>query len=162
MDESAYRKTRAALVTAPCAFEKALLVRCADCSRARRLALAEREAVACADEPTRAPCVAVLELLHRHCAFALHQIRLPEPMPHGMEMRVQCGGLKGLAALAPDGGADAPGAEFGAVAAPADVHALLAGLIAAHGDAENLPWSRVVQQVAAWTPRRRNRGGPRP
>jgi hypothetical protein len=145
MDETAYRQTRRAAIDHPCPFEQALLTRCAACALEQRRHIAEREAVACVDAEARAACTALLGLLRRNAAFALHRVRQEERLTHAQEMKVQCGGLAGLQQALT--GADTVD----------DVSALMRAARRSRGGLEDLPWSEIVQSVAAWQPRRRAR-----
>jgi len=94
-------------------------------------------------------CGAWLELLRPRAQFALQLTQVSGPLPHGKEMRVQCGGLKGLQAL------DAP-----EVADPqvSDVAGLLAAAAERFGTLEAVPFQDVVKFIAQFQLRRRGRG----
>ena len=143
MDETAFRQARQSAVEHPCPFEKALLSGCGACALAQRRHIAEREAVACRDGAAREACAALLGLLRRNVAFALHLAHPEEHLTHAQEMKVQCGGLAGLhrALARPD--------EIG------DVNALVQAASRAQDGPEDLPWPAIMQSVAAWRPRRR-------
>ena len=96
MEESAYRQVLSTSISRPCPFEKSILTRCVACSKAEKHALAEREAVSCSREAGHIQCVALHDVLRHRFAFALHRTHVDGPLPHAQEMRVQCGGLKGL------------------------------------------------------------------
>ena len=49
-NETAYKEARDSIISLKCPFERALLSRCVNCSAAKRLLLAEREAITCSDE----------------------------------------------------------------------------------------------------------------
>jgi hypothetical protein len=66
-----------------------------------------------------------------------------------MVMKIQCGGLDGLKALL-DADAVAP-----------DVRRLVRLAQERYGDLDALPFSEIVQGVAAWKARRRHGGEPR-
>jgi hypothetical protein len=83
--------------------------------------------------------------LRRNAAFALHRVRQEERLTHAQEMKVQCGGLAGLQQALT--GADTVD----------DVSALMRAARRSRGGLEDLPWSEIVQSVAAWQPRRRAR-----
>ncbi|PWB44122.1 MAG: hypothetical protein C3F19_02370 [Rhodocyclales bacterium] len=145
MDETAYRQARKAAVGHPCPFEKALLAGCGTCALAQRRNIAEREAVACVDGVAREACDVLLRLLRRNATFALH---LPHPenrLTHAQEMKVQCGGLEGLQRALT--GAQEVG----------DVNALVQAACRSRGSLEDLPYSVIVQSVAAYRTRRRTR-----
>lgn len=129
----------------PCVFERALLSQCAVCELARRDSVGERETVACSSPLARAACGTLYGLLREKSAFALGVKEARRVLPHAMVMKVQCGGLNGLKqALMPD--AHAP-----------DVHLLVREANGRLGSLDALPFSEIVQGVAAWQGRRRKR-----
>jgi hypothetical protein len=142
-NEDAYRQARRAYIAHACPFERALLSRCAGCSRARRLNLAEREAIACGDAAVREHCTAFHHGLHDNARFALH-IEPDAPWPFGKEIRAQCGGVLGLKAAL-----DAP-------PEPAlDIAALVLEAIERFGAETNFPYSVIMREVAHFEPRKR-------
>jgi hypothetical protein len=150
MEESEYREGYRALNERPCRFEKALLTRCADCAHARRLNLAEREAVACDSETGWVRCAEWLGLLRPRAQFALQLVAVNGPLPHAKEMRVQCGGLKGLqAVLDPAAGEDSRVTDIGA---------LLAFAAERFGNLDAVPFADVMKAVARFQLRSRGRG----
>ena len=145
MDEAAFRATRSAIGRQPCIFETALLARCADCALAARHALAERETLGCRSPVARANCATLLGLLRERSAFALKTGQRDVPLPHAMTMRLQGGGLAGLA--------QAVEAEH-----PHDVHALVAAAQARFGGLSDMPWPGIVAAIRDWKGRRRREG----
>lgn len=161
MDESAFRSARDAMTPQPCAFERAMLAGACACRLAARRNIAEREAVACSAPPARGECAALCELLRQKSAFALKLIQVQEPLPHALQMKVECGGLRGLQrVLAAEGAAGAQGQappsagaqEDGTVA---DVHDLVRACAEKFGGLAQLPYSVIVQSVVAHQSRRR-------
>lgn len=147
MDESAFRSAREAMTPRPCVFEKALLAGACACSLAARHNIAERETVACGAPAARAECAALCALLRRNSVFALKLTQPEGPLPHAQEMKLECGGLLGVQqALAP--AAQAP-------ATVGDVRGLVEAARQKFGDLQNLPYSAIVQSVAAYQIRRR-------
>ncbi len=110
---------------------------------------AERETVACAQPVARALCAQMAALLRDKSAFALGLTGTQHALPHAMVMKIQCGGLDGLKSLL-DAGAVAP-----------DVRRLVRLAQERYGDLGALPFSEIVQGVAAWQARRRHAGEPR-
>lgn len=96
MDEAAFRRTLSQAVTRPCPFERAILRSCAACQMAERIQIAERELLSCQHTDSHGRCGEFYERLRQSFAFALGKPKIAAPLPHGQEMRVQCGGLKGL------------------------------------------------------------------
>ena len=96
MDETAYRQILSANILNTCPFEKSILSSCAACSNAEKHNIAEREVVACNDKEALGRCIALRDLLRHNFNFALGKSHIDGPLPHAQEMRMQCGGLKGL------------------------------------------------------------------
>lgn len=149
IDEAAFRHARGEINRLPCVFERALLARHAVCELAVRHHVAEREMVACAQPVARAVCAEMVALLRDNSAFALGLTSARRILPHAMLMKIQCGGLDGLKHLL-DADAVAP-----------DVRRLMRLAKDGYGDFAELPFSRIVQGVAAWQGRRRQGGGAR-
>lgn len=143
-NEDAYRDARESAAAIKCPFERALLSRCSDCSLARRLLLAEREAISCTDGAASAKCGAFYAALREAARFAL-RVEVGEAWPFGKEIRAQCGGVLGLKAVLSDGGEST------------DIHGLLADGIARFGSVEQLPYSEIMRGVVRYEPRRRRR-----
>lgn len=144
MDEAAYRAARGAAVPSPCVFAKAILAGAAGCQAAVRHALAERESIGCTSPAGHADCATLTALLRERAAFVL-RLRTDAPLPHVAAMKLQCGGLAGLAT-----GVGMP---------PTDVRVLAAQALARNGSPAGLPWADIVAAVAQWQGRRRYRGG---
>ncbi len=145
MDEKEFKKTFRDVNESPCVFAKAILRHCASCSRSEKLYIGEREGVACKSPGAHQRCGEVLLQLHNKAMFALH---LPHPeqiLPHGKELKVQCGGLLGLQlALHP---ADAMLDKV------VDINALLEQAIKDHGTLDALPLGDVIKSITAFKPR---------
>ncbi len=146
VDEAAFRHTRDGVNRLPCVFERALLTRHAVCDLAVRHQIAERESISCAQSVAHAACSQMSELLRQKSSFALGLTATQRILPHAMVMKIQCGGLDGLKALL-DPAALAP-----------DVRRLVSLAAERYGDPGELPFSEIVQGVAASKARRRHAG----
>ena len=142
-NEDAYRDARKSINPAPCAFEKAVLARCVSCELAEKHLLAERETINCHEAEAQKTCAELRTALRTHAAFTLKITSLNAPVPHGKEIRAQCGGLKGLQ-NALTGSEDVP-----------DTRKLVLDALEKFGDLEALPYSVIVQTVANFNIRRR-------
>lgn len=145
MDEKEFKKTFRDVNDAPCVFAKAILRRCARCSRSQKLFIAEREAVACKSPGARQTCAEVLDVLHQKATFAL---RLPQPtlvLPHGKELKVQCGGMLGLQQALHEQSDTAEVVE--------DIYDLLQNAISDYGNVDTLPYGEVVKGITRFKPR---------
>ncbi|MBK5103827.1 MAG: hypothetical protein JJE42_06235 [Burkholderiales bacterium] len=168
MDESAFRRARDAMTPRPCAFEKAMLAGACSCSLATRRNIAERETVACESAPAREECAQLCSLLRQKSAFALKLTQVEGPLSHAQEMKVECGGLRGLmqslatcvevAVPLRSAAAAEPGPASAAPHEPpsaADVRSLVQSCAGKYGGLVNLPYSLIVQSVVAYQNRRR-------
>ncbi len=139
-NETAYKEARDAVIAMPCPFERALLSRFVNCFVARRLLLAEREAISCSDEAANLRCKALHAALHHNARFALH-MDPDQPWPFGKEIRAQCGGVLGLQEAL--GGGDG------------DVVALVRSGLERFGAVESFPYSEMMRAVVHYEPRKR-------
>lgn len=141
-DEDAFRLRRQSALDYSCPFERALLSRCAACSRARTVLLAEREAIGCDARAASERCDDYRDRLREASRFAL-RADPSAPWPFSKEIRLQCGGLIGLSEALDEG------------AAVADADALMQRALQRYRDLEALPWSRIIRAVVRHEPRRR-------
>ena len=138
MDEHAYRSALSSTNPQSCPFEKSILTRCVDCSQAGKHNIAEREAVVCKDSASREHCITLHDILREKFSFALHRVTTAGPLPHAQEMRIQCGGLKGLQ-HALEGREEVD-----------DVSALVSHARQVYGGLNDLPYEAVVHWVAEY------------
>lgn len=97
MDEDEYRNTYSNVITLKCVYEKAINSRQTTCSRATKVRLADREAVACQAKEACSLCTSFLETLREKALFALKLQNHDGPLPHTKEIKVQMGSIIGLA-----------------------------------------------------------------
>lgn len=142
-NETAYKVARDSIIALKCPFERALLSRCVNCSAARRLLLAEREAITCSDEEANARCKAFHEALHHNARFALH-MDPEQPWPFGKEIRAQCGGILGLQTVMGYAGAES-----------ADVAALVREALERFERMDGFPYSEIMRGVVHYEPRKK-------
>ena len=135
MDESAYRQALTTSIPRYCPFEKTILTRCAACSMAEKHNIAEREVVACNSADAHQRCTDLRDLLRYNFTFALGKAHIDGPLPHAKEMRMQCGGLKGLQ-FTLDGDPEVR-----------DVAALLENAQHRYGNLTELPFSLIIQRA---------------
>ena len=144
-NEDAYKLARRAYIEYSCPFERALLSRCVSCQRARKLNLAEREAIACGDPAVREHCIDFYNALHDNAQFAL-RINPDAPWPFGKEIRAQCGGVRGLAVAL-----DAEGDEN------TDTADTILRALNELGSCEQFPYSQIMRAVVHYEPRKRRK-----
>ena len=145
MDEDAFKSARADINRLPCVFENALLSGCAVCELSASHAVAERQIIACTSPVARVDCGQLAALLREKSAFALRLTSTRRILPHAMMMKIQCGGLQGMRqALDP-------------VAGQPDVRRMVLKGRERYGELARLPFSDIVQGVAAFRLRRRHK-----
>ena len=139
MDESAYRQALTSAIPRYCPFEKTILTHCAACSKAEKHNIAEREVVACSSAASHERCIALRDLLRNSFTFALGKLHIDGPLPHAQEMRMQCGGLRGIQFLL-DGDDEVR-----------DVAELLERAQTQYGELAELPYSQIVQRANSFS-----------
>ena len=142
MDEDAFREELRASDRYACPFGKAILARCCACSLSARRAIAEREVVVCTREPAHEKCEKLYGLLYDNSQFALKRIDPDAPLTHAQNMKIQCGGLRGLQRVQDD------------TQDVDDVAALVEAVHHGFGELEDLPFSTIIQSVSAFQARK--------
>ncbi len=132
----------------PCVFARAVLARQAACPLATVALVGEAERAQCASPVANTNCATLHALLRERARFALRLPPPETPLPHASELRLQCGGLRGLAVVLgePD-------------AVPPDVHALVTRSRAAFDGLLGIPFAAVVASMVRWEGRPRAAGG---
>lgn len=133
MDETAYRHAITTSIWNPCPFEKSVLTHCAACSQVEKHNIAEREVIACDSAEAQERCVALRDALRNNFTFALGKLHIDGPLPHAQEMRMQCGGLRGLQ-FEMDGNDEV-----------LDIAALLVMAQQKFGELKNFPYAQIVR-----------------
>ena len=151
MDQDAFRRTYRDVNERFCACEKSILTNECQCSQAERFCIAEREGVHCGSDEAQQQCLEVLALLREAARFALKSSTEEGVLPHGKAMKIQVGGLRGIRALLEP--------ETPVTDQVADVHALLCHAARSYDGLVNLPFSQIMQQVAAYQVKKRSRRG---
>ena len=146
MDEREYKATYNEFNDRPCIFYKAILTRCAGCSRSQKILIAEREAVYCLSDAGHQRCTRLATELRKSALFALQLTNLADKLPHGKEIKVECGGLAGLAHQAE------PPQE-----SPQDIFALVGHYLGRYPDLESLPYQEVVKEISHYRLKKRSK-----
>ena len=145
MDERQYRSTYRAINERRCHFEKSVLARGCTCGHLRRFHLGDREGAACGNATAHARCADWLALLHGKTRFVWDRDDIPPPaaIPHRLQMKLQTGGMRGLAE------------HLGMTEAVPDIARLLDAACAQHGGVAAVPLGEVIAGIADYEPRRR-------
>lgn len=155
MEEGEYKSTYNELASVRCVFEKALLNHQAGqqikCRLSRHFCLADREGYACGDVESSKKCTEVLEKLRQNSIFVLKLHDINGPLPHNMEIRVQAGGLAGLARLLES--KEENSTQQALIVAGIDQ--VIRRTLECYGGLDNLPYSEIMQSVVQFQGRRR-------
>ena len=149
MDQDAFRRTYREVNERICVYEKSLLSRKCNCSKAKRLCIAEREGVHCTTDEAQAQCQEFLEQLRQRARFALKSNDERAVLPHGQAMRLQIGGLRGLYVALHENATIPDNID--------DVYGLIGKAKATFDGLDNLPYQKLIQQVAAYEGRQRSK-----
>ena len=145
MEEDEYKSTYSELASVRCVFEKALTNHQAKCDLSRHFCLADREGYSCEDAEASLKCSKLLEKLREKSIFVLKLRDIDEPLPHNMEIRVQVGGVRGLAKLI----------NVDIVDKVDNIHRVLDEVINKFGSLDSLPYSEIIQSIEQFQGRRR-------
>lgn len=130
-----------------CPFAKALLNSHSRCQFAESFHIAERHGIQCKQHVAHARCTSLATQLHEQSRFALGVTQLPRQMTSNMELRIQCGGINGIASCIDEPKPDSP----------LEIYSLITAAVEQFGNIEALPYSRIAQAISQWKPKRRAR-----
>lgn len=145
MDERAFKDTYRAVNPLACPFEKAVMICQCACREAQRVNIAERVTVSCLSPQAQGECSLLLGLLRRNAAFALRLTHPDAVLPHAKDLKVQCGGLRGLQGALRQ---EAVGARV------EDIRGLVLEAQARFGGLQELPYNEIVRGIAGFQARR--------
>lgn len=147
MDEKEYRAIYQAVNEQRCPFEKTLLNRAHQCERMVKHNIGDREAAGCDRRESRLLCSELLHLLREKARFSLQSTENIQRLGHSQEIRIQAGGLTGLAELT--------GTETSARGQITNIDQLVEELTRQYDRFEEIPFSRVMPAIARFEGRRR-------
>lgn len=136
MDEDKYRETYRTVIPLQCPFEKTLNSRRCQCSKMKRVHLADRECVSCQGKTDWQNCLDFMQLLRINAKFALKLTEVDGPLPHGKEIKVQNGSIIGLQKLFDPEYEGKP-----------DIYLLLNQALEKYNQFENLPLDQLMQSI---------------
>jgi len=154
MEENEYKAAYNDLTTIRCVFEKALTNHQAKCKLSQHFCLADREGYACEDLASSIKCREYLEKIRKNSLFVLKIREAKSTLPHNMEIRVQAGGLVGLAkqVVATTDNSPAP-------LVVTDINQVIKQALSTFGSLDTLPYSQIIQSVVQFQGRKRRRRG---
>ena len=159
MDENAFRATYKQINQQRCVFEKAINSRRCQCLQVKRIYLASREIIGCRSPQGLRCCTNLLENMRENARFVLHLPLVRGPLPHNKEIRVQVGGLKGLAKqLNLKIKEDDETNQNESLQSIDNIYGLIRQALAVFNTFEQFPYAKMVQSMAKFKGRRkRNR-----
>lgn len=99
MHEDNYKDLQQRIISKVCVFEKSILQRFANCDKAQKHLLAEREAINCDSHSCHTRCQQLHNELRSRARFSLQLTSSEGPLPHNKELQIQLGALLGLQQL---------------------------------------------------------------
>lgn len=150
MEEGEYKSTYNELVSVRCVFEKALTNHQAKCPLSKHFCLADREGYSCKDKESSVKCDEFLAKLREKSIFVLKLHDIEGPLPHNKEIRVQAGGVTGVAksiGMMND--------DQGGQSAVSDIYGVLCNAVEKFGSLDDLPYSEIIQSVKQFKGRTR-------
>ena len=149
MEENEYRETYQNFNEQRCLFEKSILSRKTMCNHAHRFCLADREGVACKNQPAFKQCRTLLNQLRNNARFALKQTNIDEPLPHAKEVKIQTGGLLGLRSIVESEQLQEQSID--------NIFELVQQAIAKYGDLDSLPYDEIARKIVQFKGKTRSR-----
>ena len=144
MEEDQYRQTYRSINPLQCPYEKAINSRMTTCARMERFCLADREGVACTLASANERCKHFLNILRPSAKFALHLTHVDGPLPHSKEIKVQIGGIKGIASLLNQADEN-------------NIDQLLSAAQQQYGSLEQLPYDQILKVLVHFEARKKRR-----
>ena len=146
MDEKEYRSTYQTVNPIRCVFEKAINSRVCNCSKSSRFNLADREGVSCSSNKAQQRCAEVLLALRQNSRFALHLTLTNEKLPHNAEIKIQNGGIKGIAKQLNTTDVTVN-----------DIYTLIDIAVEQYKSIKTFPYQDIVRDISAYQGRRRRK-----
>ncbi len=143
MDEIEYHSTYKDINPTRCVFEKAINSRVCNCAQSSRFNLADREGVSCKSNAAQQLCVTILVSLRENARFVIQQKSIDGQLPHNAEIKIQNGAVKGLVKILQIDGLNEQ-----------DIYAVLNAALESYKSIDNLPYSKLIQEISAYKIRR--------
>lgn len=146
MDEQEYRSTYNSVNPTRCVFEKAINSRVCNCSKSVRFNLADREGVSCNSDQALERCKELLQSLRENSRFALQLTMTDDKLSHNAEIRIQNGGMKGMAKLINESDINEQ-----------DIFSLVKTAVDKFQSISALPYQVIIREISSYQVRRRRK-----
>lgn len=144
MDEKEYRSAYKNINPIRCVFEKAINSRICNCSKSTRFNLADREGVSCNNNTAQQRCTELLRALRNNARFVLQQKSIDGQLPHNAEIKIQNGGIIGIAKLFDDTNED-------------DVFLTISSAIAKYKSIDSFPFNEIIKEISNYKTRKKRK-----
>jgi len=125
-----------------CPFERAVQTVHFSCAQSQRTFIGEKENIICTNLNARTSCIELVKLLKKNARFALKLSKHTSVLTHGQEMKLKCGGIKGIQAL------------LNKPASAHDIYSLIEDVISEYGALTKLPFPEIMRVVSEYRLRR--------
>ncbi len=143
MDEIEYHSTYKDINPTRCVFEKAINSRVCNCTQSERFNLADREGVSCTSKAAQQFCTSILMSLRENARFVIQQKSIDGQLPHNAEIKIQNGGVKGLAKILQQDGLSEQ-----------NIHGVFHLALDKFKSIDNFPYSEIMKEISAYQIRR--------
>ena len=125
-----------------CPFERAVQTVHFRCAQSQTVFIGEKENIVCTNLKARSCCIELVSLLKRNAQFALKLTKHTSVLTHGQEMKLKCGGIRGLQQLL-----NKPTSEN-------DIHELINEVKSQYNNLTSLPVPQIMRVVSEYRLRR--------
>lgn len=146
MDEREYKSTYHRVNPTRCVFEKAINSRVCNCSKSVRFNLADREGVSCNSNTAQERCQELLQTLRENSRFVLQLSSTEEKLSHNADIKIQNGGMKGVAKLVRASEVNEQ-----------DIFMLINSAVDEYQSIDALPYQTIIREISSYQVRRRRK-----
>ena len=146
MDEQEYKSTYHSVNPTRCVFEKAINSRVCNCSKSVRFNLADREGVSCNSNTAQERCQELLRTLRENSRFVLQLSTPDDKLSHNADIKIQNGGMKGVAKLVQASEVDEQ-----------DIFTLINSAVDEYQSIDALPYQTIIREISSYQVRRRRK-----
>jgi hypothetical protein len=149
MEEQEFKNTLKKINDLKCQHSKVIFSRKGECQFAHKFLIAEREGINCESIEGEKLCGQWVNHLKDKCLFALKITDKTEELPHGKAIKLQVGGLIGMAQELNPGSPEQPPFK--------NINKLLVDALKKFGEFEAIPLNNVITSISAYKARQRSK-----
>lgn len=125
-----------------CPFERPIQTVYFECSQSQKTFIGEKEGIVCTNPNARLDCVALVKVLKSNARFALKVTKNNAVLTHGQDMKLKCGGLKGIQE------------SLSQPLAKNDIASIIRAAVEEFGHINQLPYPQIMRVVSDYRIRR--------